>query len=567
MKGTTKVLSALGFGAVATIALATGMLKPTVKLVALSSLVSVPIIGVANEIIQSSAEKKIKALENKLGIAQQDSHKLAAATADNNQLSQYIASLKTELSQIQNQVVSLKEENHTLQESNKVLYGLSEKLKSEKLELTEQLVEYEETYADELSSEVQHRIEEYIASDKAKLDAKYRSALIEGQAIHAEAVSIAKAYETWAEQVAERHIERKNYILGLTKEFNGHISGIEEDWKVERGHLITQIEILTERVARLQQRLAGDLVEPNYGQFGYAIEGKIANDVARHVWESLQIPLSVKGYQKRPDGSIEVGYGYGRSIPIEALIRDLNRLSADLAKLLGIHQIRSIRKLEIADLLVLTYRREPAIKQDDLKRLLTPLDKLATQVIREMSRKGTVRIMGATGDGKGVCARYLLSRIVQTLNWYIRLHDPQHGSDQDHWGIPKVSKSGRELKQALSKITAQMKDREVTKIHSPVTLDILDEIDTQLEKEDKGQFLNLISRIRHLGMKLILIGQNPKVSRAGFQWSDMAQMIAFYQGSSALDAIKNNPALELKKDILLKQYNEISSRTKVNRTI
>ncbi|NEO34444.1 MAG: hypothetical protein F6K36_29405 [Symploca sp. SIO3C6] len=60
-------------------------------------------------------------------------------------------------------------------------------------------------------------------------------------------------------------------------------------------------------------------------------------------------------------------------------------------------------------------------------------------------------------------------------------------------------------------------------------------------------------------MKLILIGQNPKVCRAGFQWSDMAQMICFYQGSSALDPIKNNPALELKKDILLRQYHEISS--------
>ena len=100
--------------------------------------------------------------------------------------------------------------------------------------------------------------------------------------------------------------------------------------------------------------------------------------------------------------------------------------------------------------------------------------------------------------------------------------------------------------------------RETTKTQFPVTLDILDEIDTQLDKEDKGQFLDLISRIRHLGMKLILIGQNPKVGRVGLQWADMEQMTCFYQMSSALDAIKNNPALDFKSDILTKQYHEIS---------
>ena len=559
MNKTITILSVLGSGAIGYLVFSTGLIKPTVKLVALSTLVSVPVIGVANELIQSRADKRVKALEDKLGMAQQDSHKLAAATADNDRLSQYQASLKSELSQLQNFVASLKEENSKLKESQQFQSAQLEAYQKQKELLTEQIVGYEETYSEELESEVQQRVSEYITGDRAKLDAKYRSALMEGQAIHAEAVSIAKAYEEWAEQIAERHVERKNYILGLTKEFNHHIGGAQEDWETERGHLITQIEVLTEKVARLQQKLAGDLTEPEYGQFGYAIEGKIANDIARYVWDTLQIPLAVKGYEKRSDGAVDVGYSYGRSIPLEALHRDLNRHSEDVSKTLRIHKISSIRKLEIADLLVLTYRREPAIKQDDLKRLLTPVDKLATLVIREMSRKGTVRIMGATGDGKGICARYLLSRITLTLNWYIRLHDPQHGSDQDHWGIPKVSKSGTELKQALKKITNQMKDREVTKIHSPVTVDILDEIDTQLEKEDKGQFLNLISRIRHLGMKLILIGQNPKVGRAGFEWSDMAQMIAFYQGSCALDAIKKNPALELKKDILLKQYNEIST--------
>ncbi|NEQ65525.1 MAG: hypothetical protein F6K21_08500 [Symploca sp. SIO2D2] len=541
------------------LALKTGLLKPTIKLVALSSLGAIPVTVISSEFIHRKANHQVKQLDNKLGLANSELKKLQNVQTDNSKLSKCLAKLKTELSRVENLLSSLKTENCNLKESLQFTQAQLAVSSSQQAKLSEQVIEYEESYSNELESEVQQKVQEYITQDREALKSKYRALLEEGEVIYAEAMSISEKYKAWAGEVAKRHQDRKAYIMGLTGEFNKRIGEAQGAWEIERGLLLTQIETLNEKVARLQQQLAGDLTEPEYGQFGYAIEGKIANDIGRWTWDNLQVPLSIKGYQKRSDGSVDVGYGYSQSTPVEALKRDLQRYSEDIARSLGIHKIVSVRKLEIADLLVLSFRREPAIKQDELKRLLTPLDKLATQVIREMSRKGTVRIMGATGDGKGVCARYLLSRIVTTLSWYIRLHDPQHGSDQDHWGIPKVSKSGRELKQALSMITAQMKDREVTKVHSPVTLDILDEIDTQLEKEDKGQFLNLISRIRHLGMKLILIGQNPKVSRAGFQWSDMAQMIAFYQGGSALDAIKNNPSLELKRDILLKQYNEISS--------
>ena len=541
------------------LALTTGLLKPTIKLVALSSLGIIPVGIIVSENIHRKANQKVLSLEKTLSDARASLKQLENVQDDNGRLSQGIAELKTELSRVQSSLYKVKTENCNLKESLQFTQAQLAVSSSQQAKLSEQVIEYEESYSNELESEVQQKVQEYITQDREALKSKYRALLEEGEVIYAEAMSISEKYKAWAGEVAKRHQDRKAYMMGLTGEFNKRIGEAQEAWEVERGHLLTQIEALNEKVARLQQQLAGDLTESEYGQFGYAIEGKIANDIARWCWDNLQVPLSVKGFQKRSDGAVDVGYGYSQSTPIEALIRDLQKYSENIAKALGLYKITSVRKLEIADLLVLSFRREPAIKEDDLKRLLTPIDKLATQVIREMSRKGTVRIMGATGDGKGVCARYLLSRIVTTLSWYIRLHDPQHGSEQDHWGIPKVSKSGRELKQALSMITAQMKDREVTKIHSPVTLDILDEIDTQLEKEDKKQFLNLISRIRHLGMKLILIGQNPKVGRAGFEWSDMTQMIAFYQGSCALDAIKKNPVLELKKDILLKQYNEISS--------
>jgi hypothetical protein len=67
-------------------------------------------------------------------------------------------------------------------------------------------------------------------------------------------------------------------------------------------------------LARCSRNYKGDLLSPEYGQFGYAVEGKIANDLARRVWEDLQIPLAVKGYQAKSDGSVDIGYGFSRSI-------------------------------------------------------------------------------------------------------------------------------------------------------------------------------------------------------------------------------------------------------------
>jgi hypothetical protein len=215
---------------------------------------------------------------------------------------------------------------------------------------------------------------------------------------------------------------------------------------------------------------------------------------------------------------------------------------------------------------VVQLAKKPATNtSDQAKRLLTPLDEVVKKLVDNLSHKPTIRVMGATGEGKGVMVRYLLKFILASNTWYCRLHDPQHGSSEDHWGIPKVSTSGSELKQALKDIESQMIHREANG-WSVTTLDTLDEIDTHLEKKEKKEsFIDLVSRIRHLGMKLILIGQNPKVGRAGFEWSDMQQMNCVYMGASAFDAIETNPQLKPRKDKLTKDYITLSEHyEKVN---
>ena len=411
MKNHTKVLAGLGVGAITTLVLATGMLKPTVKLTALATLISVPIIGVANELIQSRADKKIKALESKVTLAQKDTQQLAITISDNDKLSQHLVSLKSELSQIQSQVVSLKSENHKLEESCKLIYGLSEKLKSENQELSEQIAHYEETYSDELSSEVQERVEEYIADDRAKLDAKYRSALIEGQAIHAEAVAIAKAYEQWATQVAERHSDRRDYILGLTKEFNHHIEGAEETWKTERGHLETQIDILEKKVLNLQYRLAGDYTEPLFLDCRFAIPGQIANELAKIIWKGFSIPLAAKGAQQRSNGLIEIGYAYNKSQAPGELVELLNRHSDSLAKELGVHKITSIREHDLTPSIIVGLRREPEVNKDTVKLLAGSPEEFIKYL---KSNPWRYRLIAKPGNGKTPTTAVMVSQFLKS---------------------------------------------------------------------------------------------------------------------------------------------------------
>ncbi|NEP63464.1 MAG: hypothetical protein F6K31_42295 [Symploca sp. SIO2G7] len=540
------------------LALTTGLLKPTIKLVALSSLGIIPVSIIASENIHRKANQKVLSLEKTLGDARVSREQLENVQDDNSRLSIGIAELKTELSRVQNSLSTVKTLNCNLKESLQLAQAQLAVSSSQQAKLSEQVIEYEESYSNELESEVQQKVQEYITQDREALKSKYRALLEEGEVIYAEAMSISEKYKAWAGEVAKRHVERKNYILGLTGEFNKRIGEAQEAWEVERSHLLTQIEALNEKVARLQQQLAGDLTEPELLSCRFAIPGQIANELAKIIWKGFTIPLAAKGAQQRSNGLIEIGYAYSRSQAPSELVAILNRNSDSLASLLGVHKITSVREHDLTPSIIVGLRREPEVKEGTVKRLLTPIDKLATQVLRGMAQKPTLRVMGSTGAGKGICVKYLLSIMSEYMECYIRLHDPQHGSSEDHWDIPKVSKSGTETKKALSKISQQLRDREVTKINQPITVDILDEIDTQLEKSDKEQFLDLISRIRHLGMKLILIGQNPKVNRAGFQWSDMGQMIAFYQKESALDAIKNYPALKLKEDILTKQYYQLS---------
>jgi hypothetical protein len=93
-----------------------------------------------------------------------------------------------------------------------------------------------------------------------------------------------------------------------------------------------------------------------------------------------------------------------------ALIEALKRQSEAIAKSLRIHKITSIRKLEIADLIVLTFRREPSVKEDTIRLIAgTPeqfLEYVASHPIR-------YRLIADPGTGKTPITAVMVSEILK----------------------------------------------------------------------------------------------------------------------------------------------------------
>ncbi|NEP63224.1 MAG: hypothetical protein F6K31_41015 [Symploca sp. SIO2G7] len=393
------------------LALTTGLLKPTIKLVALSSLGIIPVSIIVSENIHRKANQKVLQLENSLSQASGELKQLETVQGDNGRLSQSLAESKTELSRVQNSLSLLSTEYRKLQTSYQIQGAHFEELKTKTQNLSAQLAEYEETYSSELESEVQQKVQEYITQDREALKSKYRALLEEGEVIYAEAMSISEKYKAWAGEVAKRHQDRKAYIMGLTGEFNKRIGEAQGAWEVERGHLITQVEALNEKVARLQQQLAGDLVEPVYFKCGFSPEGQIANTVAEWLWNHKKIPLKVTGVESGTDSINTAGYSYSHSMPVEELVKVIEDNSPTIARNLGLYAIEKPQKLPIADILTLKIRRERPSRKTNTLALYRSYQDFIKYILSQPIR---FRLIGEPGAGKtptvAVMLAHLLSR-------------------------------------------------------------------------------------------------------------------------------------------------------------
>jgi hypothetical protein len=331
---------------------------------ALAGLISVPVLGVGLIVGDTKAQSRINYAEGIASEASRRAENLLSHLEASEERERY---LRSELATIQEGFTRAKELLKACEsercESAAAISQLKEAIASATARLEEVEAEVEEwsrTFHSKVETEAQKRFE------SAK-DAQIKRIQEENDAVTLEAMEITRAYRQWACEVDTRLQDRGEFIKSVTHQYNAHLDGLKGSVSIQIEEYLKQIEILNCKVAALQQKLAGDLIEPEYLAVAYSVEGRIANDIAREIFITLQIPLAVKGYHTKADGSTDVALGYSRSMGSVALVEALKRQSEAIAKSLRIHKITSIRKLEIADLIVLTFRREPSVKEDTIR--------------------------------------------------------------------------------------------------------------------------------------------------------------------------------------------------------
>ncbi|RCJ15474.1 hypothetical protein A6S26_34480 [Nostoc sp. ATCC 43529] len=225
-----------------------------------------------------------------------------------------------------------------------------------------------------------------------------------------EAFAVIEQMQSLVKEVYDRHQGQRHLLLNTHGQYLDHHNKARAKHQEAYDALLEVKDTLELRVRMLEQQLAGDLLEPVYGDFGFDINGKIANEIARTLFSDINLALSVKGFQVKPDGVVDIGYGYSRSVDPQAVVEAIKRHSETLAKKLGLFKITSVRKLEVTDCVVVSYRTEPAIKTDEIKLMVGTADEFINYVVSHPIR---YRLIADPGMGKTPTTAVMISEILK----------------------------------------------------------------------------------------------------------------------------------------------------------
>jgi hypothetical protein len=383
----------------------------TFKDASIASLLAAPAALITHIVTDSKAQKRVRELDSKLSKALRNLETAQQSVSKLEDLENKVYYLNLSLEETKKalDLAVVEHEkayklNQVMREEKGVLAGQVAAFKSEIEQLQLEIEEWEEQFSD--------RVE--VAADakfQVAKKAEIQKIFDEHDAITSQAMQLFQELQQWGQKVAHGHQTKREIIQNLARSYNENLLEFGETVKKEHAAYVSQIEILNERVGQLQHQLNGELIEPEYLPVAYSIEGRIANDIAKEVFSALQIPLAVKGYHAKPDGSTEVGYGFSRSMGSVALVDVLKRQSETIAKSLRIHKITGVRQLEIAsNMIVLTFRREPTLKDDGAKLLAGTADEFIKYVVSHPIR---YRLIADPGVGKTPTTAVMLSSILK----------------------------------------------------------------------------------------------------------------------------------------------------------
>lgn len=343
-------------------------------------------------------------------------NKYEASKAKIAKLNSELEILRDELKEARNTINSL---GHARIESSVMTAHLNSKLDEYQAKLTQffnqsqkdkQRIEY-------LESEVEQWEFNFKSAVDAEANKRFQIAkqgelekiYIEHDSITSEAMALFRRLQSWGEKVAHGHASKAEIIKSLASGYNQNLDEVGQAINAERQNYLEQIELLNIRIGQLQQQLAGDLIEPQYGEFGFDANGRIANAIAQWLWFNKQVPLRVTGIEET-DGIITAGYGYSRTMSPEAIAKLIKDCSQEITRALGIYSIESAKKLTVTDCLVVKFRRDRPARKVDKGSLYRSQQDFINYLLSQSVRW---RIVGEPGSGKTPTVLVLMSHILK----------------------------------------------------------------------------------------------------------------------------------------------------------
>jgi len=396
------------FGLVAGFTLWTGLVKPETALA--GALLAVPSVFATHLVADTKATKrvnradeKVEKLESELRLAASTKALLETTQSEVLRLSEELTKIRSALKStlVEHQLTS--DLNLHLQESLTTLTSDLEASRGRIEELEAEVEEWEEEFSDRVAREAEARFQ---VAKRNEIERIFQ----EHDAITSQAMALFRQLQQWGEKVAHGHQSKREIIQSLAASYNQNLDELGQSVEQERGHYLTQIELLNERVGQLQHQLNGDLIEPEYGQFGFDQNGRITNALAEWLWNHHKIPLKVTGFEVSSDGVLTAGYIYSRSMTPESLARMIEDDSSQIARNLGLYSLEKPQKLQIADVFTVKVRRERPARKADKGSLYRSKEEFIKYIEAQPVR---LRIVGEPGAGKTPSVAVLLGHILK----------------------------------------------------------------------------------------------------------------------------------------------------------
>jgi len=408
------LLRLFGVGTGLTLALMLYVTKPSEVVIIYSVIAGIPSAILGADIAASKSEKRIQKLSEALSSTEERAKKAERRVIDYNriveakyQLERKLEGLQQEIIKLESNVTSLVKERDTRQQIIQYLQADKDSLEKQVTSLKEEYDELAVNFDELIESAVSERVGDYKHKDRKQLLDKFKANHSQGLAVVGQADVIAKKSEEMVEIIMQRDKQR----LKIFQQVKEHTIEAAKAWDLEREGLVEQIELLNIKVARLQQRLAGDLVEPELLSCKFAIPGQIANELAKIIWKGFSIPLSAKGAQLRSNGLIEIGYTYSRNQSPSELVGLLSRHADSLASELGVHKITSVREHDLSPLIVVGLRREPEVNKDTVKLLAGSPEEFIKYL---KSNPWRYRLIAKPGTGKTPTTAVMVSQFLKS---------------------------------------------------------------------------------------------------------------------------------------------------------